>query len=80
MAIRKIITKENSMLRKKSRAVTEFDDRLSTLIDDMIDTMYKAEGVGTMTVYRKTISRFDSAYAAEIYSRFQKYHQVNSIN
>lgn len=41
---------------------------------------YKAEGVGTMTVYRKTISRFDSAYAAEIYSRFQKYHQVNSIN
>ncbi|MBQ7100401.1 MAG: peptide deformylase, partial [Clostridia bacterium] len=50
MAIRNIITKENPLLRKKSRAVTDFDDRLATLIDDMIDTMYKAEGVGLAAV------------------------------
>ena len=50
MAIRNIITKENPMLRKKSRKVEEFDARLATLIDDMIDTMYKAEGVGLAAV------------------------------
>ncbi len=50
MAIRNIITKENSMLRKKSRPVVDFDSRLSTLIDDMIQTMYKAEGVGLAAV------------------------------
>lgn len=50
MAIRNIITKENSLLRKKSRVVEKFDDRLATLIDDMIDTMYKAEGVGLAAV------------------------------
>lgn len=46
MAIRNIITKENPLLRKKSRPVEVFDNRLSTIIDDMIQTMYKAEGVG----------------------------------
>ena len=50
MAIRNIITKENPLLRKKSRAVEVFDDRLSTLMDDMIQTMYKAEGVGLAAV------------------------------
>lgn len=50
MAIRNIITKENPLLRKKSRSVEVFDDRLSTLIDDMIQTMYKAEGVGLAAV------------------------------
>lgn len=50
MAIRNIITKENPLLRKKSRSVETFDDRLSTLIDDMIQTMYKAEGVGLAAV------------------------------
>ncbi|MEE1283714.1 MAG: peptide deformylase, partial [Acutalibacteraceae bacterium] len=50
MAIRNIITKENPMLRKKSRPVEVFDDRLATLIDDMVDTMYKAEGVGLAAV------------------------------
>ncbi len=50
MAIRNIITKENAMLRKKSRPVTEFDSRLATLLDDMIQTMYKAEGVGLAAV------------------------------
>lgn len=46
MAIRNIITKENPLLRKTSRKVESFDERLSVLIDDMIQTMYKAEGVG----------------------------------
>lgn len=50
MAIRNIIKKDNPLLRKKSRPVEVFDDRLATLLDDMIQTMYKAEGVGLAAV------------------------------
>ena len=50
MAIRNIIKKDNPLLRKKSRPVEAFDDRLATLLDDMIQTMYKAEGVGLAAV------------------------------
>lgn len=50
MALRNIITKGNPMLRKKSRPVEKFDERLAQLIDDMKDTMYHAEGVGLAAV------------------------------
>ncbi len=46
MAIRTIITDGNPTLKKKSRAVSSFDDRLATLIDDMKETMVHANGVG----------------------------------
>ncbi len=46
MAIRKIVIEGDPILRKVCRPVTEFNDRLRTLIDDMWDTMYKADGVG----------------------------------
>lgn len=46
MAIRNIVTIGNDVLREKCREVTSFDARLGILIDDMIDTMFKAEGVG----------------------------------
>ena len=46
MAIRNIVTEGDSILRKTCQSVLNFDDRLAQLIDDMIETMYKAEGVG----------------------------------
>ena len=46
MAIRAIREYGDEVLRKKSREVTEFDERLHTLLDDMEDTMREAEGVG----------------------------------
>lgn len=46
MAIRKIFQEDNDILFKKCREVTVFDDKLSTLIDDMFETMIKADGVG----------------------------------
>ena len=46
MAIRIIRTDEDPILRKKSRAVTEINDRIHTLLDDMMETMKEAEGVG----------------------------------
>ncbi len=47
MAIRKIaVLGEDDVLRKKARAVEKFDKRLWTLLDDMADTMYDADGAG----------------------------------
>lgn len=46
MAIRNIRVDDDPILRKKSRPVTEFNDRLFDLLDDMKETMYKSGGVG----------------------------------
>lgn len=46
MAIRNIRTVEDPVLRKHCKVVKEVDDRIKVLIQDMLDTMYKAEGVG----------------------------------
>ncbi|MEW6142118.1 MAG: peptide deformylase [Chloroflexota bacterium] len=37
---------ENKALRQKARKVTDIDGKIQTLIDDMIDTMHHAGGVG----------------------------------
>lgn len=50
MAIRNIRTEEDPILRKKSRTVENFDDRLFELLDDMAETMYAADGVGLAAV------------------------------
>ncbi|MBQ8076820.1 MAG: peptide deformylase [Eubacterium sp.] len=50
MALRNIVKVGDPILAKKSRVVEKFDDRLSTLIDDMFDTMYDAQGVGLAAV------------------------------
>ncbi len=46
MAIRNIVTLGDDVLRKVCRTQLQFDERLATVLDDMKDTMYKAEGVG----------------------------------
>ncbi|MEE9188926.1 MAG: peptide deformylase [Anaerolineales bacterium] len=46
MAIREIITVPDKILRGKARKVTSFGAELQTLIDDMVDTMREALGVG----------------------------------
>ena len=46
MALRNILTEEDPTLRKVSRPVTKFDDRLHELLDDMAETLEDARGVG----------------------------------
>lgn len=46
MAIRQIRFDGDDILRKKCKEVKEMTDRTRTLIDDMFDTMYEANGVG----------------------------------
>jgi len=46
MTIRKIVTLPNPVLRRKARPVISFDNKLQSLIEDMIETMRAAPGVG----------------------------------
>ena len=46
MALRKIICIEDELLRKRSRPVDKFDEKLHRLLDDMAETMYNANGCG----------------------------------
>lgn len=46
MAIRKIRKIGDSILKKQTKEITEMTPRLATLIDDMLETMYDADGVG----------------------------------
>ena len=46
MSIRKIVFLPDPILRRKAKTVTRFDQDLQDLIDDMIETMREAPGVG----------------------------------
>jgi len=46
MTLRKIVTVPDPVLKRKAHAVTKFDKGLRTLIDDMVETMREAPGVG----------------------------------
>ncbi len=46
MAIHKVITSENSILRQKAKKVHRFDASMQKLVDDMFETMHAAHGVG----------------------------------
>ncbi|MBQ2085224.1 MAG: peptide deformylase [Oscillospiraceae bacterium] len=46
MALRNIVKIGDPLLRKKSRPVTDFNERITTLIDDMKETLVDANGLG----------------------------------
>ncbi len=46
MALREIVTHPAPVLRKKARKITDFGPELQLLIDDMVETMREAPGVG----------------------------------
>ena len=57
MAIRNLRIEGDEILNKKSRNVEIFDDKLQTLIDDMIETMHKYNGVGLAAVQVGVLKR-----------------------
>lgn len=46
MTLRTIVTLPDPVLKRKAREVTTFDKNLHTLLDDMVETMREAPGVG----------------------------------
>jgi peptide deformylase len=50
MTIRKILTEPNKILREKSKSVEKVDKEIQQLMDDMLDTMYTAPGIGLAAI------------------------------
>ena len=57
MAIRNLRYEGDEILNKKSREIEKIDEKLQTLIDDMIDTMHKYNGVGLAAVQVGVLKR-----------------------
>ncbi len=57
MALRNVVKSDDPIIRKKSRAVEKFDERLHVLLDDMRQTMYAANGVGLAAVQVGVLKR-----------------------
>ena len=58
MAIRNIVKLGDDVLRKVCRTQLTFDEKLATILDDMAETMYKAEGVGLAAPQVGLLRRF----------------------
>ena len=50
MSIRKILTEPDPFLRQKSNKVDKVDNQIRTLMNDMLDTMYNAPGIGLAAI------------------------------
>ena len=50
MALKKILTEPNKILRQQSLPVEKVDGELQKLIDDMLETMYAAPGIGLAAI------------------------------
>ena len=57
MAIRQIREEGDEILKKKSREVENVDERIQELLDDMIETMHKYNGVGLAAVQVGVLKR-----------------------
>ena len=50
MTLRQILTEPNKILREKSQLVEKVDSELQKLMDDMLETMYAAPGIGLAAI------------------------------
>ena len=50
MTIRKILTEPDPFLRQKSTKVDQVNDEVRVLMDDMLETMYAAPGIGLAAI------------------------------
>ena len=50
MAIKKILVEPNKLLRQVSQPVDEVNKEIQKLMDDMLETMYSANGIGLAAI------------------------------
>lgn len=67
MAIRNVLIDGDEILRKVSKPVVDFDERLGVLLDDMRETMYKKEGAGLSAVQVGVLKRAFVMHAGKEY-------------
>ena len=84
MAIRNIVKEGDPILNKVCRPVTNFDDRLATLLDDMRETMIDADGVGLagpqVGMMRRLFVVWDTTDAPEEIPEDYEYKFIDFVN
>ena len=84
MAIRNIVKEGDPILNKVCRPVTNFDDRLATLLDDMRETMIAADGVGLagpqVGMLRRVFVVWDTTDAPEEIPENYEYKFIDFVN
>ena len=84
MAIRNIVKEGDPILNKVCRPVTNFDDRLATLLDDMRETMIDADGVGLagpqVGMLRRLFVVWDTTDAPEEIPEDYEYKFIDFVN
>ena len=84
MAIRNIVKEGDPILNKVCRPVTNFDDRLATLLDDMRETMIAADGVGLagpqVGMLRRVFVVWDTTDAPEEIPEDYEYKFIDLVN
>ena len=84
MAIRNIVKEGDPILNKVCRPVTNFDDRLATLLDDMRETMIAADGVGLagpqVGMMRRLFVVWDTTDAPEEIPEDYEYKFIDFVN
>lgn len=75
MAIRTIREEGDEILKKVSRPVEEVDDKIRTLIQDMLETMHKFNGVGLAAVQVGILKRI-----LVIHTDYEKEEPIIIIN
>ena len=50
MTVKKILTEPNKLLRQVSKSIENIGAQERTLMDDMLDTMYAAQGIGLAAI------------------------------
>ena len=84
MAIRNIVKEGDPILNKVCRPVTNFDDRLATLLDDMRETMIDADGVGLagpqVGMLRRLFVVWDTTDAPEEIPADYEYKFIDFVN
>jgi len=57
MTIKKILIEPDPILRKKCESLEKVDDQVRKLMDDMLETMYKAPGIGLAAIQLGILKR-----------------------
>ena len=50
MTVKKILVEPNKLLREVSRPIKEVNKEIQLLMDDMLETMYSANGIGLAAI------------------------------
>ena len=81
MALQKIITAENPILRQKGKKIHRFDASIQKLADDMFETMHAAQGVGLAgPQIARSLRIFVAEYEEHMADESIVHHKVAMVN